>query len=137
MIPARTAVTMVTANTNLQTCAIRFTFGRSVRVSAGRLSGLAFGDEPRPKAGLGACVSNVMFELRLLPDGAASLDLLTMAYEFEMGGTGSSYERYKERSCEAGEVIQTAIAVLTQAIDDAKPGNGIICLRRKIIMRRL
>jgi hypothetical protein len=98
MIPARTAVTMVTANANLQTCAIRFTFGCSVRVSAGRLSRLAFDDEPWPKEGLGACVSNVMFELRLLPDGAASVDVLATAYEFEMAQSGFSYERYIERN---------------------------------------
>ena len=60
-----------------------------------------------------------------------------MAYEFEMGGPGSSYERYKERSFEAGEVIQTVIAVLTHAIDGAKPCNGIVYLRRKIFMQRL
>jgi hypothetical protein len=137
MIPARTAVTIVTANANLQTCAIRFTFGCSVRVSAVRLSRLACDDEPRPKEGLGACVSNVMFELRLLPDGAAPVDLLTTAYEVEIGCPGFLYGRYKRRAPKAGEVVQTAIVVLTHMINEAKRGNGIACLQRQTFMRHL
>jgi hypothetical protein len=39
-----------------------------------------------------------MFELRLLPDGAASVDVLATAYEFEMAQSDFSYERYIERN---------------------------------------
>jgi hypothetical protein len=48
MIPASTAVTSVTDNANLQTCAIRFTLDASVGVSTAELSCLAIDREPRP-----------------------------------------------------------------------------------------
>lgn len=68
---------------------------------------------------------------------SASVDVLTTAYEVEMAWPGFSYERCKERHPEAGEVVQTAIAVLADAIEEAKRGNGTACPQRQTFMRRL
>jgi hypothetical protein len=68
---------------------------------------------------------------------SASVDVLTTAYEVEMAWPGFSYERYKERYPEAGEVVQTAIAALADAIEEAKRGSGTACPQRQTFMRRL